>query len=151
MADNLSQSDANHPKDLALQAEDAQDYQTAAATSVLQPTSLSPIIWTPRFIIIFFLLLVIGLSGASMLIRGWLNGYYPAGWVLMAYTVLNLGGWISVSKYARSPWVRLGGTFGCLWAILMGFAFALSVFPIDPDTIMSAHATAAASSALLAS
>src|SRR6266576_1443001 len=108
MADNLSQSDPNHPQDSALQAEDAQDNQTGATTSVLQPTSLSPIIWTPRFIIIFFLLLVIGLSGANMLIRGWLNRYYPAGWVLMAYTVLNLGSWIFVSKYARSPWVRLG-------------------------------------------
>jgi hypothetical protein len=151
MADNLTQSDPNHPKDLALQAEDAHDYQPEAATSALQSATQPPIIWTPRFIIIFFLLLVIGLSGASMLTRGWLNKYYPAGWVLIAYTVLNLVGWISVSKYARSPWVRLGGTFGCLWAILMGFAFALSVFPIDPDTIMLAHTTAAASSALLAS
>jgi len=151
MADNLTQSDPNHHKDLALQAEDGHEYQTGAVASVLESASLSPIIWTPRFIIIFFLLLVIGLSGASMLTRGWLNNYYPAGWVLMAYTVLNLGAWIFVSKYARSPWVRLGGTFGCLWAILMGFIFALSAFSIDPDDIMMAHATAAASSALLGS
>jgi len=151
MADNLTQSDPNHHKDLALLAEDADQYQTGTASSALQPASLSPIIWTPRFIITFFLVLVVGLSGASMLIRGWLNGYYLAGWVLIAYTVVNLGAWICVSKYARSPWVRLGGIFGCLWAILTGFTFALSLFSIDPGSIMLGHATAAASSALLGS
>src|SRR5437764_380430 len=140
MADNLTESDPNHHKDLALPAEAADQYQTEAATSALQPTSLSPIIWTPRFIIIFFLVLVVGLSGANMLIRGWLNGYYPVGWVLIAYTVVNLGAWICVSIYARSPWVRLGGFFGCLWAILTGFAFALSLFSIDPGSIMLGHA-----------
>src|SRR4051794_29410632 len=96
MADNVTQSDPNHHKDLALQAEDPHDSITAI-TLAPQFASRSLIIWTPRFIIIFFLVIVIGLSAASILTRGWLNGYYPAGWVLMAYTVVNLGGWIAVS------------------------------------------------------
>ena len=124
--------------------------QTGAATSVLEPAAESPIIWTPRFIISFFLVLVIGLSAASMLTTGYLNKYYLPGWVLIAYTVVNLGGWISVNICARSFWVRLGGTFGCLWAILMGITFALSVFPIDPYHIFVIHTIAATSSALLA-
>src|SRR5262245_20155321 len=125
MTDNLTRSGSDECKDLIP--------QTEAATSALQPAARSPIIWTPRFIIVFFLLLTTGLSGASILTRGWLNGYYQAGWVLLAYTAVNLGSWISVSICARSPWVRLGGIFGCLWAILMGLAFAMSAFAIDPD------------------
>src|SRR3989442_283915 len=111
MANNLTQFDPNHHKDSALQVEDAHDYQTMAVTSAPQLATQSPIIWTPPFTIFFFLVLVTGLSAASMLTRGWLNGYYPAGWVLMAYTVVNLGGWISVSICARSLWVRSGGIF----------------------------------------
>jgi len=150
MADNLSETDPNDHKIVALQAEDAQDNQIGAVTSVLEPAAESPIIWTPRFIIIFFLVLVIGLSAASMLTTGYLNKYYLPGWALIAYTVVNLGGWISVNICARSFWVRLGSTFGCLWAILMGITFALSVFPIDPYHIFLIHTIAAASSALLA-
>ena len=69
----------------------------------------------------------------------------------MAYTVVDLGGWIAVSICARSPWARSGGIFGCLWAILMGITFAVAVFPIDPSSVILIHATVAASSALLGS
>lgn len=150
MADNLAQSDPNDHRGVALQTEDAQDNQVGAVTSVIQSAAIFPIIWTPRFIIIFCLLLAGGLSGANMLTTGWLNQYYPAGWVLIAYSVVNLSGWIAVHKCARSPWVRLGSIFGCLWAILMGFTFALSIFPVEPYAILLINTTAAASSALLA-
>lgn len=151
MADNLTQSDPNHHKEVALQAEEAAVIRKSGPSSASPSVPDLPIIWTPRFIIIFFLVLVLGLSIASILTRGWLNAYYPAGWLLIAYTVVNLGGWISVSIYARSPWVRSGGLFGCLWAILMGITFAVTVVPIDPDTIILLHATMAASTALLGS
>jgi hypothetical protein len=150
MADNLPQSDLNDHKDVALQTEDAQDNHAGAVTSVMQSATVFPIIWTPRFIIIFCLLLAGGLSGANMLTTGWLNQYYPAGGVLIAYSVVNLGGWIAVNKCACSPWVRLGSIFGCLWAILMGLMFALSIFPVKPYAILLVNTTAAASSALLA-
>lgn len=151
MADNLAQSDPNHHKDGTLQAEKASDSQITPTSSASQLIPYFPIIWTPRFIMIFFLVFVIGLSTASMLTRGWLNAYYPAGWMLLAYTIVNLVGWISVSICARSPWVRSGGIFGCLWAILMGLTFAVTVFPIDPNAIILTYATTAASTALLGS
>jgi hypothetical protein len=151
MADHPTQSDTNHHEDVALQAEEAHECQTTTASSASQPATHSLIIWTPRFIVIFLLVIVIGLSAASMLTRGSINAYYPAGWVLMAYTVVNLGSWISVSICARSSWVRLGAIFGCLWAILMGIAFAVTALPIDPDSIIQTHATVAASTALLGS
>jgi hypothetical protein len=151
MADNLTQPDANRQKEVTLQAEDAHICHTLAvpATSQLNPYPL--IIWTPRFILIFFLVLTIGLSTASMLTRGWLNAYYPAEWPLIAYTAVNLGGWIAVCICARSPWVRLGGIFGCLWAILMGLTFAMTMFPTNSAALIQTHATVTASTALLGS
>jgi hypothetical protein len=150
MADNLTESDLNDHKDLAWQREDAHNDQAGTVASVLPTAAVLPIIWTPRFIVIFCLLLAIGLSGATLLTTGWLNHYYSAGWLLIAYTVVNLSGWIAVNKWARSPWVRLGSVFGCLWAILMGLTFVLSIFPVKPYNILLLNATVASSSALLA-
>jgi hypothetical protein len=150
MTDNLAQSDPNDHRGVTLQTESAQDNHAVAVTSVIQSAAIFPIIWTPRFIIIFCLLLASGLSGANMLTTGWLNQDYPAGWILIAYAVVNLSGWIAVNKCARSPLVRLGSIFGCLWAILMGLTFALSIFPVEPYAILLINTTAAASSALLA-
>lgn len=149
MADNLTQSDPYDHKDVALQIEVTHDSQIQAVPSVPQPATSFPIIWTPRFIIIFCLLLAGGLSGATMLTIGWLNHYYPAEWVLIAYSVVNLSSWIATHKHARSSWVRLGSIFGCLWAILMSLTFALNIFPIEPSTTLLTNITAAASSALL--
>src|SRR5262249_8972980 len=151
MADNLTQPDPNSHKDLAAQTGEAHEEQTRAAASALNTASFSPIIWTPRFIIIFFLLLAIGLSVASMLTRGELNNYYPVGWVLAAYATLNLIAWLFVSKYASASWVRIGSIFGCLWAILMGFTFTLNAFSINYSSVIVVHTTVAASSALLCS
>ncbi len=150
--DNLTESDLNDHQYVASQADDTDNPQIGTATPMLEPANENLIIWTPRFIISFFLVLVIGLSGATVLTTGYLNGYYLPGWLLIGYTVVNLGGWISVSICTRSPWVRLGSAFGCLWAIMMGFVFALNLFPptIDSHAIFLTNASSSASSALLA-
>jgi hypothetical protein len=150
--DNLTESNSNDHKDVALQTDDTNHPQIETATLMLEPTNANLIIWTPRFIISFFLVLVIGLSGATMLTTGYLNKYYLPGWLLIGYSIANLGGWISVSICTRSSWVRLGSAFGCLWAIMMGFIFALNLFPhtIDAQATFLVNASASASSALLA-
>jgi hypothetical protein len=150
--DNLTESDSNDHQDVAPQANDTDNPQIGTATPMLEPANENLIIWTPRFIISFFLVLVIGLSGATVLTTGYLNRYYLPGWLLIGYTVVNLGGWISVSICTRSSWVRLGSAFGCLWAIMMSFIFALNLFPptIDAHATFLTNAMASASSALLA-
>jgi hypothetical protein len=150
--DNLTESDSNDHKDVALQTDDTYLPQIETATPILEPTNEHLIIWTPRFIISFFLILVIGLSGATLLTTGYLNRYYLPGWLLIGYSIANLGGWISVSICTRSSWVRVGSAFGCLWAIMMGLIFALNLFPntIDAHAIFLVNASASASSALLA-
>src|SRR5258708_8411195 len=46
------------------------------------------VIWTPRFIVIFVLTLVIGLSIESLLTQGWLNHLYTGQWIFQAYVIL---------------------------------------------------------------
>jgi len=86
------------------------------------------IIWTPRFIILFSLIFVVGLSVASLLTQGWLNGYYAAEWVLLALTALLLGCWIALLIFARSQQARLGAIFGGLWAIFNGISLLTTLF-----------------------
>jgi hypothetical protein len=70
MAEDLAQSDPNDHRGAALPTEDAQENHAGAGISVREAAALFPIIWTPRFIIIFCLLLAGGLSGANMLTTG---------------------------------------------------------------------------------
>src|SRR5690242_20632191 len=51
-------------------------------------TAQSLTIWTPRFMVIFGLTLVIGLSTAALLTEGWTSKFYPGEWVLLAYMAL---------------------------------------------------------------
>lgn len=111
--------------------------------------SQPPIIWTPRFIVIFTLLLVIGLSVASLLTQGWLNHYYAREWVLLSYVALVSGCWISVIGLARSAWMRIGGIFGGLWVIFTSMSLILSLLSIDPHSTILTHLNAATNSSLL--
>jgi hypothetical protein len=118
-----------------------------------QPAALSSsstkIIWTPRFIVIFSLTLVLGLSAESLLTQGWLNSYYP-GWVIfLAYISLICVCWIAITALTRSWWTRLGTAFGCIWAIFMSINILLNLQRLDPGLPILAHLNAAACIALL--
>jgi hypothetical protein len=111
----------------------------------------TPIIWTPRFVVIFALTLVIGLSAASLLTQGMLNGYYPPQAILLTLVIFALGGWIAVAIFVRSLWVRVGGIFGCIWAVFMSIYLVVSLLPIDPNASILLHLNASTNSALLGS
>ncbi|HEU5226922.1 MAG TPA: hypothetical protein VFU49_03845 [Ktedonobacteraceae bacterium] len=106
-------------------------------------------IWTPRFIIIFGLALVVGLSTAALLTEGWTSKFFVGEWVLLAYMALLAGGWIALLVWTRSPWIRIGATFGGLWTILMSISYILSLLTVDPQSPIIAHLNAATTSALL--
>lgn len=112
-------------------------------------TTQSPIIWTPRFILIFGLTLVAGLSTATLLTEGWLNKFYAGEWILLSYIALLSGGWIAVMVRARSPWMRIGGIFGGIWGFLTGISYILGLLTVDPHSPIIAHLNAATNSALL--
>jgi hypothetical protein len=111
-------------------------------------TQNAAIIWTPRFIVIVALILIVGLSTASVVTQGWFNNYYSSGLVLMLYTVPNLICWIVLFRYARTRWLRWGIIFGYLWALLTALYYRLNYGFIDPHIPTTLHLQAAIYSAL---
>ncbi len=120
------------------------------STSEIDPNNeQATIIWTPRFIALFALTLVISLSMTTILIQGWLNGYYADTAVLLAYIPFILFLWIVVFVKAHSAWVRAGAVCGCLWSLLMAGNFWLNTLTVDPQTTSALEMNIAANSALL--
>ena len=109
------------------------------------------IIWTPRFIIIFSLTLVLGLSIESLLAQGWLQRYYTGRWVFQAYIICVCLGWITLLIITHSNWIRIGSTFGIIWALFM--SIHIIIFSLNTDLSLRVHApiNAAACIALLGS
>ncbi|MBE3561434.1 MAG: hypothetical protein IMW89_19770 [Ktedonobacteraceae bacterium] len=112
-------------------------------------SDLPVIIWVPRFIILFALTLVFGLSLASILVLGWTHGYYPADAVFLGYILPVSGCWLAVLLRAKDPWIRLGAVFGVTWSLLNITDYSLSLLGIDPNSPVFMHLYAAASSAFL--
>ncbi len=105
------------------------------------------IIWTPTFIALFALTLVVGLSMTTILIQGWLNGHYSDETVLLAYMALLFCAWVAVLIKAGSAWVRVGALLGCLWSLFS--AGNLWLLAIDPQATSVVQINIAANSALL--
>ncbi len=126
---------------------------TMSASSLASSASVTPVplIWTAKFIVIFALSLVFGLSAASIITQWWLNGLYSGAIVLMLYSVLLIVAWMTVLLRARTLWVRVGATFGVIWAILTGVSFLFEQLTVDVHLPSVAHLNAATNTALLAS
>jgi len=107
------------------------------------------IIWTPTFITLFALVLVVGLSMITILIQGWLNGYYAGTTVLLGYLPPIVFLWIAVLVKARSAWVQAGAAFGCLWSLFTAGNFWLTSLVAAPQTSSIAQMNMATNSALL--
>jgi hypothetical protein len=138
MADSIIQPDTDHiglptttNNDITSTAEGLTNQEAQAGAKEVQqqvePSDVSDvsnthpsqalIIWTPRFIVAFALVLVIGLSLLSVLTQAWLNGDFNGFWVSFIQEVVLLAEWIALSIITRSIWVRLGSIFGCIWNV----------------------------------
>jgi len=111
----------------------------------------TPIIWTPRFIIIFSLTLVFGLSIASLLAQFWMQGYYSGLWIFQAYIICVCLGWIALLVITHSNWIRIGSTFGIIWALFMSIHIIIYSLNTDLSLLVHAPINAAACIALLGS
>ena len=111
-------------------------------------TRKSPIvIWTPRFILLFVLTAITGLSAASILTEAWMNNHYHSSLILSGYVLVILITFIILTRFTHSMWMRLGTLFGYLWAI-----FSLVTFFLPTTGLISlirVQLLAAASSTLL--
>ena len=113
-------------------------------------TISSPIVWTPRFIVLFFLTVVVGLSIESLLTQRWLNTAYKTEWVLLVHILLILTGLIVLSIKGRSRWIRTGGIFGSIWAFFMGASYGTTLLGISGRSLIALQFQAVTACALLA-
>jgi hypothetical protein len=148
MAESITRSE-QHSEGTSAQAAENQTISTQAAKENVSSASYqSPIIWTPRFIVIFALTLTIGLSLASLFTQGWDNHYYQPGWILLGDTAIIFGIWIAIVIRARSQWVRIGGIFACLWSVFTGINFIANLLMVNPDLAVIAYLNAITNLAL---
>jgi len=123
-------------KDISFMPRDhVQPEETATSGNAALHTDGLPtqefIIWTPLFIGVFGVLLVLCLSFASVFTQGWLNGYYSATAIYTLYLCLIGAIWIALLITTPGTWIRIGAVSGVIWSALQGFQFWL---------INSAHA-----------
>jgi hypothetical protein len=107
------------------------------------------IIWTPSFIVVFFLTLVTGLSVESLLTQGWLNRAYNVQKILLGHIIIILGSLIVLVIKGRSTWIRVGGIFGCIWAVFTGASYIAILLGIASRSVIELEFQAATACALL--
>ncbi len=96
------------------------------------------IVWTPRFIVLFALTLVLGLSIESLLTQGWLDGYYLGQWIFQVYVFCVCLGWIALLVLTYSDWIRIGSIFGIIWALFM--TMHITIYSLNKDLSLHVHA-----------
>ena len=133
------------------QARTASETGIEVIPQTITPTPTPNIIWTPSFILVFALVLVLGLTVESIVTEGWSLRLYSRDWPLLAHVLVILGLWITIVSRVHSRWIRIGGLFACVWAFFSGFHLVLDLHPIDPGSPIIAHLNAATSIALLGS
>ncbi|HEY4383320.1 MAG TPA: hypothetical protein VGN34_02435 [Ktedonobacteraceae bacterium] len=107
------------------------------------------VIWTPGFMVLFGIVCTLGLSLASVLTQGWLNGYYPGDAVLLGYALIVLGLLLTLLRRTKNLWLRFAALFGCGWIVLTSCSFLVNIFQLTNEPIVAPHINAAATSALL--
>ncbi len=164
MAESVTQHDTDHPgndePEIVLneqgrgKSEAGQDGQKQSELSppTLPETMMgthSSVIWTPKFIILFALVLICGLSADDLFTQGWLAGHFGAAEILSGHFLLLLILWVIATYVAHSWWLRVGTIFGCVWAMFNCINFFTALFHINLHMPNPAYLHAATSCALL--
>jgi hypothetical protein len=97
------------------------------------------VIWTPRFIILFALTLVLGLSLESLLTQIWAIRWFTGEWVFLPHLALIGAGWIVLWKVSRSRWIRLGVVFGLIFVAFVTINIVLQAILFQPSSYLLAH------------
>jgi hypothetical protein len=154
MAEGITRSESKYATSSILEKDTptGQSIDTIESTQLITSSiSQANLIWTPRFIVLFALTLVLGLSASSLLIQGYANHYFAGEAVLLVGCGLVFATCCAVALVARSLWARLGGIFACGWALFASVNFVASLLNAPPGAAITTHATVAASLALFAS
>ena len=121
---------------------------SSVVSAPVATTSL--VVWTPRFIVFFALLFVIGLILASLLTQLWLNGLINAVTIIEEYCALVCASSLVLVWKMRDIWMRLGGGCICLWSVFFSLHFLIPIVSgLDPQTTLVAHLNIVTQSAFL--
>ncbi len=150
MAEHTTQSQDDTARDGVASVASTQAHDLPTSGNMEQETQAPrPVVWTPRFIVIFFLTLVVGLSVESLLTGGWPNGAYRTERILLGHTVLILTCLVALIVKGRSTWIRMGAIFGCIWATFTGASYIALMLGINGRSGIELEFQAAMACALL--
>ncbi len=130
-----AQPENNHTEDLALPLlqDETQD------TLVPSESEQAPVIWTPRFIIIFAMTLAAGLGLESLLTQVWAIRWFTGTWVFLGHLALVSAGWITLLRVSRSRWIRFGAVFGLILVTFVAINIVIQAILIQPSSYLLAH------------
>lgn len=97
------------------------------------------IIWTPRFITLFAVTLVVGLSLESLFTQGWAIRWVAGAWVFLGHLALVGAGWIVLLRISRSRWLRLGAVFGLIFVVFVTINITIQAILVQPSNYLLAH------------
>jgi hypothetical protein len=99
----------------------------------------TPVIWTPRFIVLFAMTLAPGLSLESLLTQAWAIRWFTGTWVFLGHIALVSASWITLLLISRSRWMRLGAVFGLICALFIALNIIMQAILIQPSNYLLAH------------
>lgn len=156
MPERVTQTDHNQEPGTAVEGakqEQALELETARTGEPPEnaPDATHSIIWTPRFLLAFALLLVVGTSADSLLASGWSTGLFAGmgQWFLLGHIILAAGGWLMLGILTRSRWIRLSCVFGGVCAVFLVLTLFTTLAGVDPASPSQAYINVAACTALL--
>jgi hypothetical protein len=151
MIEHSTQPENDYPKIVGTMLETAQGNDIRTVSRVAQEIhSSESIVWTPRFIVLFFLTLIVGLSVESLCTYGWLDGMFRAEWILLAHALLILVCLFAIIIKGRSTWIRVGAIFGCIWALFVNASHITTLLGVNERSTIAAQFQAVVACALLA-
>jgi hypothetical protein len=143
MAESIAQStDEQVPEPTEVQrytrAADFEETDNEQDSQHLQKRAGEKIIWTPGFLLLFALTLVLGLSGVSVMTQAWSNELMRSPqWVLQSEIILVALLWIVLGIVTRSHWIRTGCVFGVIVTVFLTLNILTVVLGIPSDTVQS--------------
>lgn len=109
----------------------------------------APVIWTPRFIVLFAVTLAFGLSLESLITQAWAIRWFTGTWVFLGHIALVSAGWITLLRVSHSRWVRFGAVFGLIFVTFVAINIIIQAILFQPSNYLLAHVNVVTFLALL--
>lgn len=151
MAESVTQQGTDHTEkprpELATQESESTGEYSSSIDAASTPQTGG--VWAPFFMVTFAAIIVLGLSAEALFAEGWMVHFFVGQWIMQAHVIIVGIVWLALTVLARSYWVRIGGIFGCIWAIFMSIDITIISASRNPASPLIPHVNAAICIALL--